>query len=118
MISLFPLTLTFFYNSGDFEDDIAFTLCAKKYEPLYTCNVELDLLQRPKLTLHSAIHKSSPPLAAVKSKGLKDSLIKLTPPSGSGYPHVEEKLKVHYGLSSRTFSFNAPVGNGRTEKFA
>jgi hypothetical protein len=121
---LFPPALNLYYNSGGIpeisDDEIKFTLGPSVSQPLYTAALETDLLGRPKLTLVPAAatgrNENATPLAVVKSKGLKDAIITLPPLPGSGYPQATKKLSTHYGFGSRTYSFNAPVGNS-SERF-
>lgn len=118
---MFPASFGLHYNDGGIlGDGIKFTLGTSAKEPIYLADLSKDKLTRPKLSLLPInAPKNTPPLAIVKSKGLKDSVITLPPPPGSSYKEVEQRMKTHFGLESRTYEFEAPVlPNGQLEQFA
>jgi hypothetical protein len=102
-------------------DTLKFTLGTSPDRSLYGVKLETDLLQRPKLTLVPAWDKTLPPLATIKSKGMKDSMMTIQPPPGTNEQPLEEKLTLKYGATSRTYTFGVAIpshGIGRRETFS
>ena len=117
--NLFPTSFHLYTKAGLLHEK--FSLGTTPDQPLYECQLKTDALRRPEMTLRlPGTDKHAPGLASIKSKGLKDSLMTIEPTPGSGGTQLVEKLTVHYGASSRTYTFSVAVpghGVGKREVF-